>query len=226
MTAPRERRRSVAFLENRDDRWACFLVTSPDGEGGWRGHFSFRPSQGDTAEDDVQTADIFIESSESEILEKARTLGRPLLTGLLESALYTRDKGTDAPRRLRGRFKSLLVENSLEIAGDWDSSNVDEADRDLDRLRSLYASYRLDQVAHFICLVDASAFEDAVDIILEGESIDFLSKDRMQFAMMVVDHIEHLIPLPDFATWTRDYLAHPEAYRLYTHILHREGRLP
>ena len=44
--------------------------------------------------------------------------------------------------------------------------------------------------------------------------------------MMVVDHIERLIPLPDFETWVRDFLANPEAYRLYAHTLHREGRLP
>jgi len=44
--------------------------------------------------------------------------------------------------------------------------------------------------------------------------------------MMVVDHIERMLPLPDFDTWVRDYLANSEAYRLYTHTLHREGRLP
>jgi hypothetical protein len=48
----------------------------------------------------------------------------------------------------------------------------------------------------------------------------------MQYAMMVVDHIEELLPLPDFETWARDFLDHPETYRLYTHTLHREGRLP
>ena len=35
----------------------------------------------------------------------------------------------------------------------------------------------------------------AVDAILDGESVDFLAKDRMQYAMMVVDHIERLLPL-------------------------------
>ena len=87
-------------------------------------------------------------------------------------------------------------------------------------------TYRLDQVAHFICLVDQEAFDAAVDAILDGESVDFLAKDRMQYAMMVVDHIERLLPLPDFATWAEDFLAKPETYRLYTHTLHREGRLP
>jgi len=216
----------VAFLESRDDTWACFLVTAPREGGDWHGYFSFRPSHGETAEDEVRTADIFIEASELEIYDKARGLGRPLLAGLLESALYTRDNSADAAPRLRGRFRSLLVENATEIAGDWTDPASAVAKREIDRLRSLYASYRLDQVAHFICLVEPSAFEAAVDRILEGESIDFLSKDRMQYAMMVVDHIERLLPLPDFQAWAKDYLDHPEAYRLYTHILHREGRLP
>ena len=222
----KERRRSVAFLEAREDTWACFLVTAPRGGGAWHGYFSFRPSHGEAEEDEIRTADIFIETSEADIYDKARGLGRPLLAGLLESALYTRERSPDGSPRLRGRFKSLLVENATDIAGDWNGSPSSGADREIDRLRSLYASYRLDQVAHFICLVEASAFDAAVDRILEGESIDFLSKDRMQFAMMVVDHIERLLPLPDFETWAKDYLDHAEAYRLYTHVLHREGRLP
>jgi hypothetical protein len=216
----------VAFLQSREDTWACFLVTAPRDGGSWRGFFSFRPSHGETDQDEVRTADIFIEASEAEIYDKARGLGRPLLAGLLRSALYTRDGRSDAPQRLRGRFRSLLVDNATEIAGDWSHSpNVSEG-REVDRLRSLYASYRLDQVAHFICLVEPAAFEAAVDRILEGESVDFRSKDRMQYAMLVVDHIESLLPLPDFETWASDYLTHPETYRLYTHVLHREGRLP
>ena len=90
----------------------------------------------------------------------------------------------------------------------------------------MYASYRLDQVSHFICLVDPADFEQAVDQILAGESVDFRASDKVQVAMMVVDHIERMLPLPDFETWVRDYLANSEAYRLYTHTLHREGRLP
>jgi len=127
---------------------------------------------------------------------------------------------------LRGRFRSLLVENATDIAGDWDAAAATDEGSSADRMRSLYASYRLDQIAHFICLVEPAAFEAAVDAILEGRSIDFLAKDRMQYAMMVVDHIEDLLPLPDFDTWARDYRDHPEAYRLYAHVLHREGRLP
>ena len=99
-------------------------------------------------------------------------------------------------------------------------------DVERDRLRSLYSSYRLDQVSHFISLITPDNFEDTVDEILAGESIDFLSKDRVQFAMIVVDYIERLLPLPDFESWAKDFLTHPQVYQLYTHTLHREGRLP
>jgi hypothetical protein len=226
MTTLREHRRSVAFLESQGDTWACFLVTAPAAGGTWHGYFSFRPSHGEVEDDEVRTTNIFIEGSEAEIYDKARGLGRPLLTGLLESALYTAE-GDGGPPRLRGRFRSLLVRNAVEIAGDWsEDGDQPRQAHELEWLRSLYASYRLDQVAHLICLVDQEAFESAVDRILDGERVDFLAKDRMQYAMMVVDHIEQLLPLPDFETWAEDFLAKPETYRLYTHTLHREGRLP
>ena len=56
---------------------------------------------------------------------------------------------------------------------------------EIEELRSLYTSYRLDQVSHFICLVELTDFEHVVDHILDGESIDFRTTDRVQFAMMV-----------------------------------------
>jgi hypothetical protein len=227
MTILKERRRSVAFIENGGQPWACFLVTFVEEEGLWHGYFSFRPGHGDAEEDEVRTADIFIEGTEAEIHHKARGLGRPLLTGLLDSALHTRLRSGNGGPPLRGRFRTLLRQNAQEIAGDWAGEDVSlPKSEELEALRSLYASYRLDQVSHFICLVELTDFEHAVDQILDGESIDFRSKDRVQFAMMVVDHIEGLLPLPDFETWVQDFLAHPEAYRLYTHTLHREGRLP
>ena len=225
MQTQHERRRSVAFLDDGDDRWACFLVTFPSEPDRWHGYFSFRPSHSEVPEDEVRTTDIFVEASEAEIHEKARGLGRPLLRGLLDSAIHTSARD-DAPAHLRGRFRTLLAENALEIAGDWTEGEPPPEAEELDRLRSLYESYRIDQVSHLICLVDPSAFEEAVDLILEGRSIDFRARDRVQYARMVVDHIEGLLPLPDFETWARDFLAHPEAYRLYTHTLHREGRLP
>ncbi len=227
MTTLKEHRRSVAFLESQGDTWACFLVTAPGEDGSWHGYFSFRPSHGEVEEDEVRTTDIFIEATEGEIHEKARGLGRPLLAGLLESAIYTAAGTNGGAPRLRGLFRSLLLENAVEIAGDWSDDGGPDLDaREIERLRSLYASYRLDQVSHYICLVEQEAFDHAVDAILDGESVDFLAKDRMQYAMMVVDHIERLLPLPDFETWAADFLAKPETYRLYTHTLHREGRLP
>lgn len=224
MPATGERRRSVAFLQHDEETWSCFLVTYPTGvQSRWHGFFSFRPGHGEAAEDEVRTADIFLEDSEAEIHEKARGLGRPLLNGLLASALHTsrrRDRDKGGPR-LRARFREMLAENARAVAGRWAGSGLDEQD-----LRSLYASYRLDQVAHLICLVEPEDFERVVDTVLEGEAVDFRTSDRIQFAMMVVARLEALLPLPPFGTWMEDFLAHPEAYSLYAHTLHREGRLP
>ena len=215
----------MAFLDDGETRWACFLVTFATDPDRWHGYFSFRPGHSEIPDDEVRTTDIFVETSEAEILEKARGLGRPLLRGLLDSAVHTSAREGGSPH-LRGQFRSLLAENSREISGAWTDGEVAESSDELDRLRSLYESYRLDQVSHLICLVDPDAFEEAVDVILEGESIDFRASDRLQFARMVVDHIERLLPLPDFETWARDFLDHQDAYRLYAHTLHRERRLP
>lgn len=226
MSLPSERRRSVGFLDSGDESWACFLVTFPATDRTWHGYFAFRPSSSERSADEIRTTDIFVETSEADIHLKARSLGRPLLQGLLDSAIHTERRKNGHTPHLRGRFRTLLTANSLEIAGEWTDGEVRIRDDELDRLRSLYESYRIDQVSHFICLVDSDDFDAAIDRILEGESIDFRSKDRVQYAMMVVDHIERLLPLPDFETWARDFVANPEAYRLYAHTLHREGRLP
>ena len=219
------RRRSVAFLEREGETWACFLVTFPVKAGEWCGYFSFRPKDGELAEDEVRTADIFRESSESEIDYKARGLGRPLLSGLLASALHTREQLAGDPPRLRRWFRAMLTENSEGLAGEWPQEAAD-ADLDMGRLRSLYASYRLDQVCHFIALVQPEDFEETVTQILAGKPMDFGSKDVLQFAMMVVEHIENLLPLPPFESWIEDFLENQPDYALYSHTLHREGRLP
>jgi hypothetical protein len=233
MTPYGEHRRSVGFLEHEGRSWSCFLVTWNEGRARWHGYFSFRPGDGEPAEDEVRTADIFLEASEAEVHAKARGLGRPLLNGLLSSALHTAGRAEHRASTLRTRFQSLLTENAREMSGDWsrplrdlppEPSRLNEAERA--RLRSLYASYRLDQVVHLICLVEPGPFQHAVDDILTGRAVDFRTRDRIQFAMMVVEHLEALLPLPPFETWARDYLDHPEAYRLYAHALHREGRLP
>jgi hypothetical protein len=228
-----EHRRSVGFLEHEGRSWSCFLVTWNEGRTRWHGYFSFRARDGEPVEHEVRTADIFLEASEAEVHAKARGLGRPLLNGLLSSALHTAGRAARRASALRSRFQTLLTENAREISDDWsppprdlppEPSQLDEADRV--RLRSLYTSYRLDQVVHLICLVEPAAFQDAVDTILAGRAVDFRTRDRIQFAMMVVEHLEGLLPLPPFETWARDYLDHPDAYRIYAHALHREGRLP
>jgi hypothetical protein len=221
----RVRRKSVAFLEREGETWACFLVTFRSQDGLWNGYFSFRPKDGELEEDEIRTADIFREASEGEIDHKARGLGRPLLSGLLSSALHARE-GPEPPR-LRRWFRSMLAENSQGLAGDWPWwENGPEPELDIAKLRSLYASYRLDQVCHFIALVKPEDFEEAVTSILEGRTMDFGSKDLLQFAMMVVEFIENLLPLPPFEEWVGDFLAHQRDYALYSHTLHREGRLP
>lgn len=223
----RSRRRSVGFLERDGEAWACFLVTFAEGEQRWRGYFSFRPKDGEAEEDEIRTADIFAETAEAEIYRKAQELGRPLLAGLLASALHTRDQRDGGTPKLRRWFRRLLAENSRELAGSWNGGGTTPAtEEELSDLRSLYASYRLDQVAHLIALIRPRDFESTVETILDGRSIDFGARDRLQFAMMVVEHIEGLLPLPPFEVWVEDYLAHPQEYALYAHTLHREGRLP
>jgi hypothetical protein len=218
------RHRSVGFLEQDNERWACFLVTYNEGQR-WYGFFSFRRGDGEMEEDEIRTTDIFLEDNESEIERKARGLGRPLLSGLLSSALHAAERGKSQTVRLRRWFRDMLAENSL-LADRTHEAEPADLPEDLNELRSLYASYRLDQVAHFIALVRPEDFQSAVNQILEGQVFDFGAKDRLQFAMMVVEYIERRLPLPPFEVWLEDYLAHPNGYQLYAHTLHREGRLP
>ena len=60
----------------------------------------FRPADADDEEDEVRTAEILREADEAEVQVRARSLGRPLLKGLLESALhvYEREKGPQIGR--------------------------------------------------------------------------------------------------------------------------------
>jgi len=220
----RLRRRSVGFLEYEGESWACFLVTSQDQRMRWHGYFSFRPKDGGLEEEEVRTADIFRERTEAEIDQKARGLGRPLLKGLLASSLHTRDQAEESSPTLRRRFRRMLAQNSQQLAGSWTEEG--SGTLELSQLRSLYASYRLDQVCHFIALVRPEDFQQAVDRILEGRPFDFGAKDQLQFSMMVVEFIENHLPLPPFEAWAEDFLAHRGAYALYAHTLHRAGRLP
>lgn len=249
----RLRRRSVGFIERDGSSWACFLVTYMGKERRWHGYFSFRPRDGGVEEDEIRTADIFIEASEEEIDRKARGLGRPLLAGLLASAIHTSEQSHGSSPRLRQWFREVLSRNSRELAEGWETDGgeagpsadpgasadpegstapepglgaPDVTGSEIARMRSLYESYRLDQVVHFICLVEPDDFRDAVDEILDGRPFDFGARDRLQFAMIVVEYIEKRLPLPPFERWAEDYLEHGQAYQLYAHTLHREKRLP
>jgi len=216
----------MGFLEQEGEGWACFLVTYAGDGGLWRGYFSFRPQDGGGEEDEVRTADIFVEESEGQIDRKARGLGRPLLTGLLASALHLRERAAGDSPQLRRWFRAMLQDHARKLAGAWEEDGSRAEERDLSELRSIYSSYRLDQVAHFITLVRPEDFQEAVTRLLEGRAFDFSAKDQLQFAMMVIEFIEKHLPLPPFEVWVRDYVAHAEEYRLYTHTLHRTGRLP
>ncbi len=270
---PPPRRRSVGFLDVDGRRWACFLVTFRTGLSVWRGHFAFRPCDGGGVEE-LRTADIFVEASEAEVENKARGMGRPLLSGLLSSALHVQQRertggasrpmdpegstddgadrrkgelpgvGPEAPSRglppsLADPIRALLARDAFEWAdgspppvprepdppetpfgSEEAAPGVDEA-----RLRSLYLSYRLDQVAHLVALTPTEAFEDAVLQILREARVDFGTRDRTQWALLVVERLERLLPLPPFETWRDDYLADPSVYRIYAHRLHREGVL-
>jgi len=207
-------------------------VTFVGQDGRWHGHLAFRPSDGDGESDEVRTADIFIEATEAEIDHKARGLGRPLVRGLLSSAMHTwqGDEARQSPKTRRW-FKKLLLENAKELSDSAEEhleEQLVDAEGNFDTLglRSLYQSYRLDQVCHFITLVEPKCFEAAVDSILEGRRVDFGVKDRLQLGMIVIEYIEARLPLPPFEVWAEEFLAHREEYVRYTHTLHRERRLP
>ena len=222
----RARQRSLGFLESDGENWACFLITFQGRDSQWHGHLSFRLRDSEGEVDEVRTADIFIEACESDIDQKARGLGRPLIRALFSSALHAQKRDEAESPKLRKWFRTLLSENSQEMAAAAGACLEDPSQADVAELRSLYDSYRLDQVCHFIALLKPDDFESAVDRILEGQAVDFGAKDRLQLAMMVVEYIESRIPMPPFEVWTADFLANREEYLLYAHTLHREGRLP
>jgi hypothetical protein len=210
------RRRSFCFLERDGDRWTVFLVTHRSAEGMWRGRFAFRGSGSD--EEELCTANLFIERSEAEIDGRARSLGRPLVRALLESALHTRERQRGFSSEMREWFRRLLATHSAELVPELATSG---SELSLQRLRDQYDSYRLDQVAHLITLTAPDDFAALVDRILDGQTIDFRSRDRLQLAMMVVEEIEQYLPLPPFEVWAEDYIANREKYELYAHELHR-----
>ncbi|HUH12420.1 MAG TPA: hypothetical protein VMK65_04900 [Longimicrobiales bacterium] len=217
----RARSRSFSFVERDGERWSVFLVTWPGEDGYWRGHFAFRPASGPT-DDEIRTAALWTEESEAAIDMRARGLGRPLILSLLNSALGIHERRRGYSADVRRWFRDLLARHAATLLPDIGRPS-DEVS--LAQLQSLYQSYRIDQVAHLVALMPERHFKEVVDRLLDGKSVDFKSRDRLQMAMLVVQELEQYLPLPPLEVWTEDYLAHREEYHRYAHALHREGRL-
>ncbi len=216
------RRRSFTFLEREGHRWSVFLATYAGGDGRWRGYFTFRTAAPGLEGEEIRTADLFVEPSEAEVDARARGLGRPLVGSLLESALHTHDRKRGPSPDVSRWFREVLANRSEELAVPLGAVE----DVTLTHLRSLYDSYRIDQVSHLIALVEPAQFRLVVDRLLEGREIDFRASDRLQLAMIVVQELERHLPLPPFEIWVEDYMDRRDVYQRYTHDLHREGTLP
>src|SRR5690606_7465792 len=121
---------------------------------------------------------------EAEIHGRARGFGRPVLQGLLASALHAQQKEGSGPPRLRRWFRSLLAESSTKLAKGWEegAEDGDAALPDPARSKALYTAYRLDQVAHFIALLRPDDVDAAVAHVLEGATIDLDAEDRLDRA--------------------------------------------
>ncbi len=220
---PGGRCRSFSFLERAGERWTVFLVTFPSRLEDWRGYFAFRPASAGAAAAVIRTADLFVEETEAEVGARARSLGRPLIVALLESALLTYERRRGFSEDARRWFRQLLSRHSASLVSDLGRGEVEPS---LSDLRSMYDSYRIDEVAHLISLMAPEDFAGLVGRVLEGRAIDFGARDRLQLAMLVVQEIEGKLPLPPFEVWVEDYLAHQEEYHRYTYALHRGRELP
>jgi GNAT superfamily N-acetyltransferase len=216
----RARCRSFCFLEREGARWTAFLITYLRPDGYWRGYFTFRSGTAEVAEGEIRTADLFVEESEADVDLRARGLGRPLLSALLNSALETAERRRGYSPELHRWFRDLLAERSDR------RTSAESKAPGLAELRSLYESYRLDQVAHLIALLEPEQFREMVEILLDGRRIDYRERDRFQLAMNVVQDLERRLPLPPFELWAEDYLRHPEIYRDYTYRLHQRDQPP
>lgn len=217
----RTRCRSFCFLEHEGERWTAFLVTYSEREGYWRGHFMFRSAVMAPEMSEIRTADLFVETSEDAVDARARSLGRPLLQSLLQSAVHTHQQRRGVTNSYAKWFRELLSRSAQQHADDADNDPT----RSLQRLKSLYESYRTDQVCHLIALIDPNNFRSLVEKLLDGREIDFRARDRFQLAMIVVQEIEKRLPLPAFEVWVEDYLRAPAVYEAYAREL-RAGALP
>ena len=219
----RGRCRSFCFLEREKERWTVFLETFVDEDGRWRGRFTFRSADGRWGESDIATADLFVEDTEAEVDLRARGLGRPLVRALLDSSIHTWERKKGASAEVGRSLRGVLARHAASLTPD-----IGEATGELSiaHLRSLYESYRIDQVVHLITMTDPTDFAQLVERLLNGREIDFRARDRLQLAMLVVQELERFLPLPPFEVWVDDFLAHRETYEEYAFRLHRGGDLP
>jgi hypothetical protein len=216
----RTRCRSFCFLEYEGEPWTAFLVTYAERDGYCRGHFMFR-SGGVAESGEIRTADLFVETSEEAVDARARSLGRPLLQSLLQSAVHTQQRRSGVTNTYAKWFRDLLSRSAQQHAEDAPT----DPEQSLQRLKSLYESYRTDQVCHLIALTDPADFRLIVEKLLDGREIDFRARDRFQLAMIVVQELEKRLPLPPFEMWVEDYLARTGTYEEYSNRLH-SGELP
>jgi hypothetical protein len=218
----RVRCRSFCFLDRGEERWTAFLITYRRPDAQWRGYFAFRSASVESGPEEIRTADLFLEREEAAVDARARGLGKPLLLALLDSALATYERRRGASPQLHRWFRQELLRGATHREAGWRDSAVPT----LEQLRSLYDSYRLDQVAHLVALIDPDDFRELVEILLSGRRVDYRHTDRFQMAMSVVQELERRLPLPPFEVWATDYLAQPAEYRRYAMELHRGGELP
>ncbi|MGH7443313.1 MAG: hypothetical protein ACREKM_00480, partial [Longimicrobiales bacterium] len=217
----RVRCRSFCFLERSGERWTAFLITYAHGPAQWRGYFTFRSASVEAEDGEIRTADLFVEPSESEVDQRARGLGRPLLRALLDSALETHERRRGFSPDLHRWFREMLAQSAADRRQRRPIGAQAAHAPTLGELRTLYESYRVDQVAHLIALLDAEHFRELVEVLLDGRRVDFRARDRFQLAMSIVQDLESRLPLPPFEVWTADYLAQPDVYRRYAEALQR-----
>jgi hypothetical protein len=218
----RLRCRSFCFLERGGERWTAFLITYPRPDGRWRGYFTFRSAVMTAGPGEIRPADLFLEHDEATVDLRARGGGRPLLLALLDSALSTHERRSGGSPELHRWFRRELKRSAGQRESEWQRREAPT----LEQLRSLYDSYRLDQVAHLIALLDPDDFREMVEILLAGRRVDFRESDRFQMAMSVVQELERRLPLPPFEVWVPVYRAHPDQYRRYSYDLHGGEVLP
>lgn len=193
------RLRSVGLIESDGLPWACYLMTYRVAAHRWKGRFSFRLRDGDAASEEVRTAEIFVEPSAEAIEARVQQMGRPLLAGLLDSALETRRNQVRENPVLQAALSKTVCEHADKV----ESASA---------LRSRYDTYCLDQIAHLVSLIPADDFRAAVENLLDGQRFEFGAEDQLQFALLVVKRLESLLPLPPLELWAEDYRANPAAY--------------